>query len=388
MATFATLPGDLLTAIASYVDGPQIVVAVAADGDARAALRRGVDAAEEALRGVTIREAEFLLLHSYHVQAAALSDRQAAGLVLVENAAGYYFDSDIIPTLLAYRAVPDVETSSTIDGEVRVAGRALHYVSGSGHERSLLFAAMLLDAGADVNARCDPENLAGTTALAWALAADYELDENDEPTIYCEDLDSVLTKLHVARKLIRRGADIGIDSEHSRAALSSTEDYVACVFDLSIQRWGEVDDDVRRALLATMPDCTEELSEIYYFIADRLDASLAAAHAAKMASLENSIREDENKIEEARRKIRGYQLQIRHKTLEIAVNKAAIIALTPLMVIIAAGTVARRVGWDRWVDLENEWFSFGRCWFCFVFFCLVVAHAIVRGIVLRERKKA
>jgi len=28
MTTFATLPGDLLTAIASYVDGPHIVVAV------------------------------------------------------------------------------------------------------------------------------------------------------------------------------------------------------------------------------------------------------------------------------------------------------------------------------------------------------------------------
>ena len=46
MATFATLPGDLLTAIASYVDTPHFVVAVAADGDARAAVRRGVDEAE------------------------------------------------------------------------------------------------------------------------------------------------------------------------------------------------------------------------------------------------------------------------------------------------------------------------------------------------------
>ena len=43
MATFATLPGDLLTAIASYVDGPQIVVAVASDADARTALAVGGD---------------------------------------------------------------------------------------------------------------------------------------------------------------------------------------------------------------------------------------------------------------------------------------------------------------------------------------------------------
>ena len=55
MATFATLPGDLLTAIASYIDGPQIVVAVASDADARAALRRGVDDAERARYTVTIR---------------------------------------------------------------------------------------------------------------------------------------------------------------------------------------------------------------------------------------------------------------------------------------------------------------------------------------------
>ena len=51
MATFATLPGDLLTAVASYVDTQHFVVAVAADGDARAAVRRGVDEAERALRG-------------------------------------------------------------------------------------------------------------------------------------------------------------------------------------------------------------------------------------------------------------------------------------------------------------------------------------------------
>ena len=55
---------------------------------------------------------------------------------------------------------------------------------------------------------------------------------------------------------------------------------------------------------------------------------------------------------------------------------------------IAAWAVARWVGWDRWVDLENEWFSFKiqRFWFWFVVFCWVVAHGIVRSIVLRERK--
>ena len=107
MTTFASLPGDLLTAIASYVDTPHFVVAVAADGDARAAVRRGVDEAERALRGMSVRGAEAFLLHAYRVPAAALSDRHAAGLVLVEKAAGYEFDSDIIPTLLAYGSFSD-----------------------------------------------------------------------------------------------------------------------------------------------------------------------------------------------------------------------------------------------------------------------------------------
>ncbi len=228
MATFATLPGDLLTAVASYVDGPQIVVAVASDADARSALRTGVDAAERALHSITIREADTLLRPTYRVPASALSDRHVAGLSLVQAASGYEFESDIIPTLLAYRAVPDVETSSTIDGEVRVAGRALHYVSGSGHERSLFFASSLLDAGADINARCAP-NLAGTTAFAWALVQDYELDEDDEPTIYCEELDSVLNRLRVAEYLIERGADISIDLYLYRGALHVTEMYVSSV---------------------------------------------------------------------------------------------------------------------------------------------------------------
>ena len=54
-----------MTAIASYIDGPQIVVAVASDADARAALRRGVDDAERARYTVTIREAEAFLLQVF-----------------------------------------------------------------------------------------------------------------------------------------------------------------------------------------------------------------------------------------------------------------------------------------------------------------------------------
>ena len=308
---FAELPGDVLATIASYINGPQIIVSVAADDDARVAVRRGVDVAERAQHGVTIREAETSLLLKYRLPAAVLSDRHAAGLALAEAAAGYEFDSNIIPTLLAYRAVPDVQTSSTIDGVVHVAGTALHFVSGSGHKRSLLFASLLLDAGACVNAECYYDHVApgGTTALAWALKEDYELDENGELTIYCEPLDSVLSRFRVAKLPVERGAEIDLDTNFLRSALYLTVEYVSSVFELSLQVWNGVEEDVRRAHLATMPDCTEELSELYYFIADRLEASLAAAFAANAASgVDAEVAIAVARIEECRRRARAKEL--------------------------------------------------------------------------------
>ena len=141
---------------------------------------------------------------------------------------------------------------------------------------------------------------------------------------------------------------------------------------------------MRRAHLSTMPDCTEELSEIYYFIADRLDASLAAVNAANLASLENSLREQKKEREEASRRLRRSELATRF-------YKATVIALAPLMVMLSAELVARRVGG---VDLENEpWrFSFEivRSWFCLVFFSLVVAHGsvVLWDCSWRDRKEA
>ena len=59
--TFTDLPVDCMTAIASFVSGPNVIVAVGSSKDARAALRRGVDIAERARFGLTVREAEELL---------------------------------------------------------------------------------------------------------------------------------------------------------------------------------------------------------------------------------------------------------------------------------------------------------------------------------------
>ena len=83
MATFATLPGDLLTAIASYVDTPHFVVAVAADGDARAAVRRGVDEAERALRGMSMADVEVAASRTIFFSAGEdLDRRRRASFVL------------------------------------------------------------------------------------------------------------------------------------------------------------------------------------------------------------------------------------------------------------------------------------------------------------------
>ena len=55
--TFTDLPVDCLTALASFVSEPNVIVAVGSSKDARAALRRGVDIAERARFGLTVREA-------------------------------------------------------------------------------------------------------------------------------------------------------------------------------------------------------------------------------------------------------------------------------------------------------------------------------------------
>ena len=123
-----------------------------------------------------------------------------------------------------------------------------------------------------------------------------------------------------------------------------------------------------------MPECTEELSELYFFVADRLSACLATAHAANLASLESRTREYREQELEANRRLRRAELEIR-------IYKAVSIALAPLVVIFSAELVAYRFGWvDPW------WFSFeiARCWFCFVLFCLVVAHGTLHQ--LRRQK--
>ena len=73
--------------------------------------------------------------------------------------------------------------------------------------------------------------------------------------------------------------------------------------------------------------------------------------------------------------------RLRRAELEIRIYKAVSIALAPLVVMFSAELVAYRFGWvDPW------WFSFeiARCWFCFVLFCLVVAHGILHQ--LRRQK--
>ena len=119
-----------------------------------------------------------------------------------------------------------------------------------------------------------------------------------------------------------------------------------------------------------------EALELFFFVADRLGACLAAALAANNASLESRLREhreQEKELEEASRQLRRCELEIR-------IYKAFCLALAPLFVMFSAEFVAHRVGWS------TSWFSFeiARCWFCFVVFCLAVAHGVVRQ--LRRQK--
>ena len=112
--TFTDLPVDCMTAIASFVSEPNVIVAVGSSKDARAALRRGVDIAERARFGVTVREAEDKIRNKWGRACPFLRSRHDAGVAVAEFASGYELAEDgILPTLLAYGAIPDLTARGT-----------------------------------------------------------------------------------------------------------------------------------------------------------------------------------------------------------------------------------------------------------------------------------
>ena len=214
---FIGLPLDLVTHIGNYVRHSAIVVACSASGltEVRTILRIALDRAERTRfpvsRGLTVRESEGLLraaLEQKYGSAAAadriLATRQSAGAEITNclvNDCRWPGDFpdwiNLCIPLLYYEAVPDVPVDKTDDlfGPMRGV-TPLHNVALGDSENGHIVA-MLIDAGADVDAKCDLGEQEGLTPLGFALA--YR-----EPMSY-DVLDNCL---HIANFLISAGCDV------------------------------------------------------------------------------------------------------------------------------------------------------------------------------------
>lgn len=194
------LPTDLLRKIASHTVSPAVVVAVGKFAPERAALRKGTDEAERSRFGgigMTVREAEHELRTRYRhiLDESSLASREAAGRAFSRR--------NIVRTDERHPDAPANRDDWVLDGEydprrVFVPFRfmrtliaygaklsreciPLHYVAGCPSAGSVDVARLLLAAGADIDAECEPDDGAGTCALAWCIearparAAKYEL---------------------------------------------------------------------------------------------------------------------------------------------------------------------------------------------------------------------
>ena len=189
-AALLRLPTDVLFKIASHTVAPDFIVAAGNNVEARTALRKGTDEAERSRFGgigMTVREAEHVLRTRYQdiVYTFHLVSREAAGAALCrrniickdedhpdapEDIEDWLDDdthqqvfvaSRFVRTLLAYGADP----SGTSDESFT----PLHLVAAYAPSDAIELARFLLAAGADIDAECDPDDVAGTCALTWCI---------------------------------------------------------------------------------------------------------------------------------------------------------------------------------------------------------------------------
>lgn len=185
-AALMRLPTDVLHKIATHTVSPGLVVAAGKNVDVRTALRKGTDAAERSRFGgigLTTKEAEQVLRTRYQLPDIDLASREAVtqafcrrNSMVSENedhpdapedyrgmTGNGFITSRLIKTLLAYGA----------DASVRGSGYTpLHFLAAHIPSDAIELAQILLAAGADIDAECDPDDGAGTCALTWCTTTD------------------------------------------------------------------------------------------------------------------------------------------------------------------------------------------------------------------------
>jgi hypothetical protein len=214
------LPTDVLYKIASYTVAPGLVVAGGKNVEVRVALRKGVDAAERSRFGgigMTVREAEQVLRtrFAHRVSEDDLATRSAAGLALedkmicraveddpegaperredwLDNGEDYppvFISSGLVTALIAYGADPSM-------CDPRYGFTPLHNLASYPTPGLVIEQArLLLAAGADIDARCSPYNMAGRSPFTWCFCI-----SRDEPITDAA--------LELAAYLIRQGCDV------------------------------------------------------------------------------------------------------------------------------------------------------------------------------------
>ena len=218
-AALLRLPTDVLRKIATHAVMPGLVVAAGSNVEARTALRKGTDEAERSRFGgigLTVREAEHVLRtrFAHRVSEDDLATRSAAGLALEdkmicraveddpegapereewledgEYSPPVFISSGLLTALIAYGADPSM-------CDPRYGFTPLHNLASYPTPGLVIEQArLLLAAGADIDARCSPYNMAGRSPFTWCFCISRAEPITD-------------AALELAAYLIRQGCDV------------------------------------------------------------------------------------------------------------------------------------------------------------------------------------